>query len=116
MEGELLKKKITSVLTALSLFKWSSLNSTVQLVSVSVGAASRVYKAELIALVGVAAVIVPLTAPSEKQPAHVNKQTQLQGAVAGEPLEGAIIQTHVCERGSLLLCSAFAHHELNWAF
>lgn len=67
-------------------------------------------------MVGVAAVIMPFTAPSEKQPANVNKQTRLQGAVAGEPLEGAIIQTHVCERGSLLLCSAFAHHELNWTF
>lgn len=73
----------------------------------------RCTKAQLIALVSVAAVIMSFTALSKKQPANVNKQNKLQGAVAGEPLQGAKIQNQVCETESFLFCSAFAHRELN---
>lgn len=73
-------------------------------------------KAQLIALLSVTAVITSFTALSKKQPANVNKQNKLQGAVVGEPLQGANIQNHVCETGSFLFRCAFAHHELNWTF
>lgn len=76
----------------------------------------RCTKAQFIALVSVTAVIMSFTALSRKQPTNVNKQNKLQGAVAGEPLQGANIQNHICETGSFLVCSAFAHHELNQTF
>lgn len=74
----------------------------------------RRIKAQLIALV--AAVVMSFTALLKSQPANVNKQSKLQGAVAGEPLQGVNIQNHVGGTGSLLFCSAFAYCELNRTF
>jgi len=68
------------------------------------------------ALVNVTAVIMSFTAHSKNQTANINKQNRLQGTVGREPSQGADTQTHLCEAGSFLFCSAFARHKLNRTF